>query len=150
VNSKTATRAAERSAPCRLDLAVIRPKIFGMREERLGATAGSMGLVLCSALLGWGCDPQFTLHGTVERPRGEKVAGARVSITCDGLDGGHVEATSDANGAFSASKIGSVQTSCPIDVAVVAEPIRHFPSARYCLDLEGDSCLAIDATLVLE
>ena len=75
------------------------------------------------------CDPEASMKGTVDRQTGAPVAGAKVSITCSSLDGGGIAATTDAQGTFSANKIGCIDKQCDIDVAISGEPVRHFPSS---------------------
>lgn len=95
------------------------------------------------------CDPNVSMRGTVDRPSGAPVAGAKVSITCSSLDGGGIAATTDAQGAFSANKIGCVDKKCDIDVAVSGEPVRHFPSSDYCAGGDPACCSVIQANLTV-
>jgi hypothetical protein len=97
-----------------------------------------------------GCDPHASMSGTVKRQDGSPVVGARVSIRCSSLDGGNMSATTNAQGAFSASKIGCIDKQCGLEVVVAGEPTRQFPTAEYCARDCGDPCpSAIQADLTL-
>jgi hypothetical protein len=99
-------------------------------------------------LLWTACDPHASMSGTVKHIDESPVSGATVSITCDSLDEGSMKATTDAEGTFSASKIGCIDKKCTIDVADSGEPIRRFPTADYCVAKCNDSCpSAIEAAL---
>lgn len=95
------------------------------------------------------CDPIASMKGTVNRPSGAPVAGAKVSITCSSLDGGGIGATTDTQGEFSARKIGCIEKDCDIDVAILGEPVRHFPSADHCISGGPDCCRVIQANLIV-
>ena len=73
----------------------------------------------------------------------------KVGITCSSLDGGDMVATTDAQGAFSANKIGCIDKKCDIDVAVSGEPVRHFPSGDYCASGGPSCCSVIRANLTI-
>ena len=95
------------------------------------------------------CDPEASMKGTVDRPSGVPVAGAKVSITCSSFDGGGMAATTDAQGGFSASKIGCIDNACDIEVAVSGEPVRHFPVGDYCTNGGPRCCRSIQADLAI-
>lgn len=86
------------------------------------------------------CDPIASMSGTVKRADGVPVSDATVSISCKSLDGWGMSATTNAQGEFSASKIGCIDKNCGIDVAVEGEPTRQFPSADYCASDCGVPC----------
>jgi hypothetical protein len=105
-------------------------------------------LAITSVLLG--CDPHASMSGTVRRQNGSPVPGAKVTITCSSLDGGRMTATTNTQGAFSASRIGCIDKQCGIDVSVTGEPTRRFATAEYCAADCGDSCpSAIKADLTI-
>jgi hypothetical protein len=95
------------------------------------------------------CDPVASMKGTLDRPSGTPVAGAKVSITCSSLSGGSMASTTDAHGAFSGSQIGCIDKKCDIDVAVSGEPVRHFPSGDYCASGDPTCCSVIQANLTI-
>jgi hypothetical protein len=95
------------------------------------------------------CDPTVSLKGSVMRPDGTPVAGAKVSIACSSLSGGSISAMTDVRGAFSTTNIGCVEKDCSIDVAVSGEPVQHFPPKNYCTNLDGTCCRAIQANLTI-
>lgn len=102
-----------------------------------------------AALLLLACDPVMSMKGVVARPDGTPVAAATVSVACSSLDGHSISATTNTQGAFSATKIGCVEKDCSIDVTVSGEPVRHFPSPDYCTNLDGTCCRTIQADLTI-
>jgi hypothetical protein len=90
------------------------------------------------------------MSGTVKRQDGSPVSGATVMITCSSLDQAKMSAVTNAQGAFSANKIGCIDKQCSLDVAVTGEPSRRFGTADCCASDCDDSCPSrIEANLTI-
>jgi hypothetical protein len=105
-----------------------------------------VALVITSLL---GCDPIVSIDGTVKRTSGIAVVGAKVGVKDSSLDGGGITARTDAQGAFSADRIGCIERSSILDLTVLGEPVRHFSVGDYCVAKDGRCCRRLHADLVI-
>jgi hypothetical protein len=81
-------------------------------------------VVLATALLGAGCDPVFSLQGSVKSPAGA-IAGADVTLSCP-LDP-PVHVTSDALGRLDYHRMGTANPECRL---LISKPGFHPKEVR--------------------
>src|SRR6185369_5677618 len=107
---------------------------------------GSVGVALTVA-----CDPAFTMTGSVTTVDGKPVAGATVSLRCDGVDQGGAAPTR-ADGSFVDDRIGWYPDTCVAAIRAPGFRARDVAIGAYCRARPShlkDACLTVQLAAVL-